>query len=75
MRFLVHNLVIFAACILWITPAPSNAEDEALPAGFRFVGNYPFEKRVKTRNGTPFSAARKPYVCRVYTDANRFRLY
>ena len=39
MRFLVHNLVIFAACILWITPAPSNAEDEALPAGFRFVGN------------------------------------
>ncbi len=75
MRFPVHNLVIFAACILWITPAPGNAEDEALPVGFRFVGNYLFEKRVKIRNGTPFSVASKPYVCRVYTDGITVRLY
>ncbi|MEO1833985.1 MAG: hypothetical protein ABGZ49_00690, partial [Akkermansiaceae bacterium] len=42
---------------------------------YRFVGNYLFEKRVKIRDGLPFSVASKSFVCKVYTDGISVRVY
>ena len=46
-----------------------------MPAGFRFVGNYKFEKRIKIKERKPFAVASKAFVCRAYTDGISIRLY
>ena len=51
------------------------AEQESLPAGFRFAGNYRFDKRVKIRDGESFNIESKAYYCRIYTDGITVRVY
>jgi hypothetical protein len=53
----------------------SSAQVESLPSGFRFVGNYQMEKRVKIRDGKPIPVAMAPFVCRIYTDGVSLRIY
>ena len=63
------------ACSFAIMTGAGAAESEGIPAGFRFVGNYQTEKRIKIREGQRFSVATKPFVCRVYTDGITVRVY
>ena len=51
------------------------AEKDALPEGFRFAGNYRFDKRVKIRDGESLNIPSKPFYCRVYTDGISVRIY
>lgn len=63
------------ACVLGLAPADGSSQDEGLPAGFRFVGNYKVERRVKIREGKPFPVAMEAFLCRVYTDGISVRIY
>ena len=74
MRIRVQPILAVFAWLGCLAPA-SEAEEEALPIGYRFVGNYLFEKRVKIRDGLPFSVASKSFVCKVYTDGISVRVY
>ena len=70
----MHPMLVLV-CLLWLVPPAAKAEEEALPVGFQFVGNYQLEKRIKIRDGRPFKVHTKPFVCRVYTDGITVRLY
>lgn len=72
---MVMRLALLAAVLLVLIPAVSSGQDQDVPAGFRFVGNYRIEKRVKIREGAPLSVAMKPFVYRAYTDGIEVRLY
>jgi hypothetical protein len=74
MRIRVQPILAVFAWLGCLAPA-SEAEEEALPTGYRFVGNYLFEKRIKIRDGSPFSVASKSFVCKVYTDGISVRVY
>ena len=72
------NKIMFLGALFWSCIAVSVVsaqEEESLPIGFRFVGNYQFDKRIKIRNGSPFAVKSKPFVCRVYTDGIAVRIY
>lgn len=71
----MRRLILFAACLVLSAPAAFADEEEPLPAGFRFVGNYQFEKRIKIRDGAALSIVTKPFVCRIYTDGITVRVY
>ena len=68
MNQMTRHLQLVFACVLGLVPRVVVAGDESLPIGFRFVGNYQLEKRVKIRDAKPFVVRSKPFVCRVYTD-------
>ncbi len=68
-------LSVISGWLFLITSGNLRAEEDGLPAGFRFVGNYQFEKRVKLRDGKPIPIATKAFVCRVFTDGITVRVY
>ena len=65
------------ALVVMVSPGARSvlAEQESLPAGFRFAGNYRFDKRVKIRDGESFNIESKAYYCRIYTDGITVRVY
>ena len=65
------------ALVVMVSPGARSvlAEQESLPAGFRFAGNYRFDKRVKIRDGESFTIESKAYYCRIYTDGITVRVY
>ena len=75
MNQMTRHLQLVFACVLGLVPRVVVAGDESLPIGFRFVGNYQLEKRVKIRDAKPFVVRSKPFVCRVYTDGIKVRVY
>ena len=75
MNQMTRHLRLVFACVLGLVPRVVVAGDESLPIGFRFVGNYQLEKRVKIRDAKPFVVRSKPFVCRVYTDGIKVRVY
>lgn len=75
MRGLFKTVGVFAACVTWVTAPPCAGEDEGLPGGFRFVGNYQVVKRVKVRDGEVVPVAMRPLLLRVYTDGIEVRVY
>ena len=70
-------LIVFTLllCVYLGAPQAAFSQEESLPAGFRFVGNYRVVKRVKIRDGSPFSVVTKQMNCRVYTDGISVRVY
>ena len=62
--------------LLWLVPETTSAgEEDPLPQGFRFVGNYRFEERFKIREGVSLRVKSKAFFYRVYTDGVTVRLY
>ena len=68
-------LLLALAWFLCLMPGDGVAQDDSLPRGFRFVGNYRLDKRVKIRDGVPFQVKSKAFFCRVYTDGITVRVY
>jgi len=71
----MNYLSLALGCLLGLVPGIGAAQDDSLPKGFRFVGNYRFDKRVKIRDGVPFNVKSKAFFCRVYTDGITVRVY
>jgi hypothetical protein len=67
--------VLAAVMVLGVGVARSQEDEEGLPSGYRFVGNYQVEKRVKVREGSPFPVAMKKLFLKVYTDGISLRVY
>ena len=67
----VPSLLLVLASFLCLTSETSMAQEDSLSPGFRFVGNYRFDKRMKIRDGASFKA----FFCRVYTDGIAVRVY
>jgi len=68
-------LLLALAFLLCLTPGTGIAREDSLPPGFRFVGNYRFDKRMKIRDGESFNVRSKAFFCRVYTDGITVRVY
>ena len=66
-------LLALAAVLLSSTVVSAN--DQELPPGFRFVGNYLVDERVKVTDEGVLAVAMRPFVCRVYTDGVAVRVY
>ena len=75
MMKVVTHLSLALVWLLCLMPGTGVAQEDPLPKGFRFVGNYKFDKRVKIRDGVPFSVKSKAFFCRVYTDGITVRVY
>ncbi len=71
----VPSLLLVLASFLCLTSETSMAQEDSLPPGFRFVGNYRFDKRMKIRDGASFNVRSKAFFCRVYTDGIAVRVY
>ena len=71
----VPSLLLVLASFLCLTLEASMAQEDSLPPGFRFVGNYRFDKRMKIRDGASFNVRSKAFFCRVYTDGIAVRVY
>jgi hypothetical protein len=67
--------LLLALVSLCLMSGTSIAGDDSLPPGFRFVGNYRFDKRMKIRDGASFNVRSKAFFCRVYTDGITVRVY
>ena len=70
----IYWLVVISVTIV-LRPVEVLAEQDVLPEGFRFAGNYRFDKRVKIRDGVSLNIPSKPFYCRVYTDGISVRVY
>ncbi|MBJ07139.1 MAG: hypothetical protein CMO40_08520 [Verrucomicrobiaceae bacterium] len=73
-QFFCHLQFVLALSLLFTSPTAA-AGEASLPVGFRFVGNYQLEKRIKVRDGKPFQVRSNPFVCRIYTDGIMVRVY
>ncbi len=71
----VPSLLLVLASFLCLTSETSMAQEDSLSPGFRFVGNYRFDKRMKIRDGASFNVRSKAFFCRVYTDGIAVRVY
>ena len=71
----VPSLLLALASFLCLTSETSMAQEDSLSPGFRFVGNYRFDKRMKIRDGASFNVRSKAFFCRVYTDGIAVRVY
>ena len=54
---------------------PDAARGDSLPEGFRFIGNYRFDKRIKIRDGKSLQVRSKAFYYRLYTDGITVRIY
>ena len=54
---------------------PGTVRGDSLPEGFRFIGNYRFDKRIKIRDGKPIQVRSKDFYYRLYTDGITVRIY
>lgn len=75
MKNLYRCLLVALAVTTSSVPADVVVTEDSLPTGFRFAGNYRFDKRVKIREGEVFKIQSKAYYCRVYTDGISVRIY
>jgi len=71
----VPYLLLALASLPCLMPGTSIAQEDSLPPGFRFVGNYRFDKRMKIRDGASFNVRSKAFFCRAYTDGITVRVY
>ncbi|MAF21726.1 MAG: hypothetical protein CMP26_03870 [Roseibacillus sp.] len=72
----LHTYWLYALLVtVLLNTAEVLAEQDILPDGFRFAGNYRFDKRVKIRDGDSLLIPSKPFYCRVYTDGISVRVY
>ena len=72
----IHTYLLFAlVAAAFLKPTELLAEQDSLPLGYRFAGNYRFDKRVKIRDGEALRIQSKAFYCRVYTDGITVRVY
>jgi hypothetical protein len=73
MTRMVPYLPLILASLLFV---PSGAvRGDSLPEGFRFIGNYRFDKRIKILDGKSLQIRSKEFYYRLYTDGITVRVY
>lgn len=70
-------LAIFTACSQWLLVVPVKAQEqpENLPVGYRYIGSYQLNSKLRVENGVSQAVVISPLIYRVFSDGMEVRVY
>lgn len=70
----IHWLLVGCLCLA-VSAVQAEDKPANLPAGFRFIGSYKLNSKLKVENGKVLPVVISPLVYRVYSDGMEVRVY
>ena len=68
-------LCVMALQLGWLAAAEVQERPQNLPVGFRFIGNYQLNSKLRIENGVSHAVVISPLVYRVFSDGMEVRVY